>query len=386
MIGLPYPGAAPPRHRDGHGPPPRAPRRGRGVDVRLRPDRLRPAPHRARAVQPRLRRPAALPALHRAEGARTCPTSPTSTTTSSSAPPSSGRTEADVATEFEARWWESMDALGDLRPQDIPHATQYIEDMVALVGQLVADGEGVRDARRRLPGGLDSRGVRPAGATVAGVLADRGTGRGQRGQALAPRLRPVEEGEGGRAELGRHRGGRADPGGTPNAWSCRSICWARGSTCTAAGQDLKFPHHENERAQAVADGKVFARHWMHHGWVEVGSTKMSKSLGNFTTLPDLLARCDARAYRVLVLRAHYRSPIEVTPETLADAEKALGRLDGLARRFDVGRAPRTDRWGVRGRGDAARHRRRPRRVGRLPGAHGRRPRHARGRWPASSSS
>ena len=63
---------------------------------------------------------------------------------------------------------------------------------------------------------------------------------------------------------------------------------------------------------------------------------MSKSLGNFTTLPDLLARHDARAYRILVLRAHYRSPIEVTPETLVDAEKALDRLDGLARRFGVG--------------------------------------------------
>ena len=102
------------------------------------------------------------------------------------------------------------------------------------------------------------------------------------------------------------------------------------------GQDLMFPHHENERAQAVADGKEFARHWMHHGWVEVEGTKMSKSLGNFSTLPDLLARHDARAYRLLVLRAHYRSPIEVTPETLADAEKALERLDTLARRFSVG--------------------------------------------------
>jgi cysteinyl-tRNA synthetase len=74
---------------------------------------------------------------------------------------------------------------------------------------------------------------------------------------------------------------------------------------------------------------------MHNGWVEVEGTKMSKSLGNFTTLPDLLSRHDARAYRLLVLRAHYRSPIEVTPETLADAEKALSRLDGLARRFPV---------------------------------------------------
>jgi cysteinyl-tRNA synthetase len=70
--------------------------------------------------------------------------------------------------------------------------------------------------------------------------------------------------------------------------------------------------------------------------VEVDGTKMSKSLGNFTSLTDLLARSDGRAYRLLVLRAHYRSPIEVTEGTVADAEKALARLDTLARRFSVG--------------------------------------------------
>jgi cysteinyl-tRNA synthetase len=115
-----------------------------------------------------------------------------------------------------------------------------------------------------------------------------------------------------------------------------------------------FPHHENKRAQAVADGKVFAQHWMHNGWVEVEGTKMSKSLGNFTTLQDLLERYDARAYRILVLRAHYRSPIEVTPETLADAEKALDRLDGLARRFGLPDLLEASQRGyiVEGEGDA----------------------------------
>ena len=58
------------------------------------------------------------------------------------------------------------------------------------------------------------------------------------------------------------------------------------------GRDLAFPHHENERAQAVAEGRPFARHWVHNGWVEVDGTKMSKSLGNFTSLTDLLARSD----------------------------------------------------------------------------------------------
>ena len=101
--------------------------------------------------------------------------------------------------------------------------------------------------------------------------------------------------------------------------------------------DLAFPHHENERAQAVGLGRAFARHWVHNGWVMVGGEKMSKSLGNFTSLTDLLERADARAYRLLVLRAHYRSPIEVTPSTVEQAEKALARLDDLARRFDARR-------------------------------------------------
>jgi cysteinyl-tRNA synthetase len=101
------------------------------------------------------------------------------------------------------------------------------------------------------------------------------------------------------------------------------------------GFDLKFPHHENERAQAVAAGRSFAQHWSHSGWVMVGSQKMSKSLGNFTSLTHLLDETDPRAYRLLVLRSHYRSPIEVTPSTIGDAQRALERLDSLARRFEL---------------------------------------------------
>ena len=74
---------------------------------------------------------------------------------------------------------------------------------------------------------------------------------------------------------------------------------------------------------------------MHNGWVTVGGEKMSKSLDNFTSLTDLLARSDPRAYRLLVLRSHYRSPIEVTPDTIAQAEAGLARLDELGRRFGL---------------------------------------------------
>jgi cysteinyl-tRNA synthetase len=96
--------------------------------------------------------------------------------------------------------------------------------------------------------------------------------------------------------------------------------------------DLVFPHHENERAQAVAAGHGFARHWVHNGLVEVEGTKMSKSLGNFTTLAELIETVDPRAYRLLVLRSHYRSPIEVNAASTADAAAALERLDAFARR------------------------------------------------------
>jgi cysteinyl-tRNA synthetase len=99
------------------------------------------------------------------------------------------------------------------------------------------------------------------------------------------------------------------------------------------GQDLAFPHHENERAQAVAVGRPFARHWVHNGFVEVSGEKMSKSLGNFTTLLDLLDEADGRAYRLLVLQAHYRAPIEVSKETIGSATEALRRLDSFGRRF-----------------------------------------------------
>jgi cysteinyl-tRNA synthetase len=246
-----------------------------------------------------------------------------------------GRTEPDVAAEFEARWWESMDALGDLRPQDIPHATQYIEDMVALVGQLMA-----MDKAYETPDGVYLEVSKVEGYGLLAQQSLESLQVGARVEANEDKRSPLDFALWKKAKPGEPSWdspwGRGRPGWHTECVVMSLDLLGEGFDLHGGGQDLKFPHHENERAQAVADGKVFAQHWMHNGWVEVEGTKMSKSLGNFTTLPDLLSRYDARAYRVLVLRAHYRSPIEVTPDTLADAEKALARLDGLARRFGVG--------------------------------------------------
>ena len=99
------------------------------------------------------------------------------------------------------------------------------------------------------------------------------------------------------------------------------------------GADLRFPHHENERAQAVALGKTFANHWMHNGFVvDIEGEKMSKSLGNVLNLLDLLDKYDPRAYRMLLLQTHYRSPTRVGQENIDACVSALAGLDSFAAR------------------------------------------------------
>ena len=93
------------------------------------------------------------------------------------------------------------------------------------------------------------------------------------------------------------------------------------------GQDLQFPHHENEIAQSEgAFGGTFANYWMHNGFVRVDEEKMSKSLGNFFTIREVLQRYDAEVVRFFILRAHYRSPLNYSDHNLEDARQALARL------------------------------------------------------------
>ena len=99
------------------------------------------------------------------------------------------------------------------------------------------------------------------------------------------------------------------------------------------GMDLKFPHHENERAQAVALGKTFANHWMHNGFVvDTEGEKMSKSLGNVANLLDLLEHYDPRAYRLVLLQTHYRGPVRIGQDNIDASVNALAGLDSFAAR------------------------------------------------------
>jgi len=95
----------------------------------------------------------------------------------------------------------------------------------------------------------------------------------------------------------------------------------------AGGQDLIFPHHENEVAQSeAATGAPFARFWMHNGFLDIEGEKMSKSLGNFLMVKDILKRYDPMAIRIFFLLKHYRSPIDFSEERIREAKAALDRL------------------------------------------------------------
>ena len=245
-----------------------------------------------------------------------------------------GRSEHEVAAGCEAEWWAAMALIGVARPDDVPHATDYVAGMVELIGALLERGaayatsDGVYfDVASAPDYGLLARqpleGLR-AGARV-GVSEEK---RSALDFALWKAAKPGEPSW--PAPFGEGRPG----------WHTECVVMAldllgEGFDLHTGGLDLRFPHHENERAQAVALGRNFARHWDHNGMVTVGGEKMSKSLDNFTSLSDLAARTDPRAYRLLVLRSHYRSPLEVNPSTIADAERALARLDAFARRFDL---------------------------------------------------
>ena len=241
----------------------------------------------------------------------------------------------DVAHKCEAVWTLAMDKMNVKRPTALPHATEYVVEMVTLINDLVAAGKAY----------ATSDGMYMAVETVAdyGLLAR---------QSLADMLAGGGDREVFGAAEKRHPSDFAlwkftKPGepswpasfgeGRPG-WHTECVVMSldllgEGFDIHGGGQDLRFPHHENERAQAVAMGKKFATHWVHNGFiVDSGGEKMSKSLGNFTNLLDLLETVDARAYRMLVLQGHYRSPMVVDRDAIDRAESALATFDTAVRR------------------------------------------------------
>jgi len=237
----------------------------------------------------------------------------------------------EIVERCEAVWFRGMDALGIDRPDQSPHATDYVKQMVALIERLVDDGaayetsDGVYFSAESVPdyGSL-------AGQPIDSLKA------GARIEANEEKRSPVDFVLWKKAKPGEPTWDSPWGPGRPG-WHTECVVMSLdllgdGFDVHGGGLDLRFPHHENERAQAVADGHRFAAHWFHNGMLEIDGEKMSKSLGNVRNLIDLVEVWDPRAFRLLVLRSHYRSPMDIGDDALRDATAAVGRLDSLARR------------------------------------------------------
>jgi len=225
---------------------------------------------------------------------------------------------------------EDADALGVLRPDHEPRATQYVPEMLDMIKKLedhglayrATDGD-VNFAVRKFPGY-----GKLSGKSLEDLRA------GERVEVTDNKNDPLD------FVLWKHaREQEADEVKWDSPWGKGRPGWhiecsAMGSKLLGehfdihgGGADLQFPHHENEIAQSEgAHQCTFVNYWMHNGFVNVDKEKMSKSLGNFFTIREVLKKYDAEVVRFFILRAHYRSPLNYSDVHLDDAKGALTRL------------------------------------------------------------
>jgi cysteinyl-tRNA synthetase len=252
-----------------------------------------------------------------------------------------GTTEPELAGRYEKEFWKQFDRLNIMRPDEMPRATEWIDQMQALISDLVhsghayvIEGEGVYFEVASLPeyGGLSHRNtddlLESAGARVD--VDERK--RSPLDFALWKAAKPGEP-------QWKSPWGDGRPGWHIECSAMSLQILGDGFDIHGGGSDLVFPHHENEIAQAVGAGHEFARFWLHNGMLNVNGEKMSKSLGNFTMLSDVLDQFDPRAFRMLVLKTHYRRQMEVGAKELGDAQKDVEGLDGLMRRARAATLP-----------------------------------------------
>jgi cysteinyl-tRNA synthetase len=241
-----------------------------------------------------------------------------------------GMTVRELTDRFIQAMHEDTDALGIERPTHEPRATDYIPQMQGLIQRLLDKGLAYQDAAgdvdfavRAFPGygRLSGKTLDElhAGERVEVDLAKRDP----LDFVLWKRAKPDEPAE----VRWNSPWGPGRPGWhiECSAMSCALL--GEHFDIHGGGADLQFPHHENEIAQSEgASGGTFVNVWMHNGFVRVNEEKMSKSLGNFFTIRDVLKVFDAETVRFFIIRAHYRSPLNYTEDNLRDARHALSRL------------------------------------------------------------
>ena len=251
-----------------------------------------------------------------------------------------GRTAAEVAAEFTEAFIDDMHAAGVMDPDVRPKATEEIDEMIDLVQRLVDSGHAYEAAGdvyfnvRSFPeyGKLSHRDIDEMESGHRDLRAAAISGIGERKRdpldfALWKASKPGEP-------SWRSPWGMGRPGWHIECSAMSKKYLGLPFDIHGGGADLVFPHHENETAQSeAAYGTGFANYWIHSGMLQINAEKMSKSLGNFLLLRDVLKTTRADVLRMLMAQTHYRSPLDFSEDRLKEAEAALDRIAGLAKRL-----------------------------------------------------
>jgi len=236
---------------------------------------------------------------------------------------------SEITNRYTKAYFDDMAELNNLEPDIVPFATDHVDEMIAMVSTLVekghayaAEGHVLFDVQSMDDYGQLAK--RSLEDMLAGARVEVAAYKKYAGDFVLWKPSSPEE-PGWDSPWGRGRPG----------WhlECSAMIEKHlGNTIDihGGGIDLQFPHHENEIAQSTCahDGEQFVRYWMHNAYVNIDGEKMSKSLGNFKMVKDLLAHYPGEVLRFTILSAHYRSELNFSVDTLDTAKKTLDKLYG----------------------------------------------------------
>lgn len=246
-----------------------------------------------------------------------------------------GTTETEVALHWERVYIDAMDSLNILPPHERPHATEYVAEMIEFIGTLMANGSAYANDTGVY---LRVRQVEGYGDLVHRTPDELAEGAGARVEVDDNKEDPLDFALWKAAKPGEPTWDSPWGAGRPG-WHIECAAMALGILgddfdLHGGGNDLVFPHHTNERAEAIAAGRTFSRYWLHNAMLNIGGEKMSKSLGNFDTIKDVLAQdpLNARALRLMLLQTHYRKTLEINDDVISQAREGVKRIDAMVRK------------------------------------------------------
>ena len=240
---------------------------------------------------------------------------------------SEGTTVPAVAERFIKEFYTDTDALGIERASANPRATEHIGDIIDLVQTLISRGHAYAADNGDVNFAVRSY---PAYGKLSGQNVDD-LENGARVSPTEQKRDPLDFALWKGAKPGEPSWdspwGKGRPGWHIECSAMSMSILGESFDIHGGGQDLIFPHHENEIAQSeAATGKPFARYWMHNGYINIDNQKMSKSLGNFFTVRDIGKEFDLEAVRLFLLSVQYRNPVNFSRDLLQQADAALTRL------------------------------------------------------------